>query len=93
MSGCKGHVGACVENNFQEPVTYGGPIVDFRWDNMVSMQFKWLSIREISPPTGYGYTEAEAENDYLYQGPEGYIFASKYNIPNWQSYDGYLGYI
>jgi hypothetical protein len=51
MGGCKGHVGSCVENNCQEPVTYGGPIVNFRWDQMASMQFKWLSVREIVPPT------------------------------------------
>jgi hypothetical protein len=37
--GCKGHVGSCVENNCQDPVTYGGPIVNFRWDQMASMQF------------------------------------------------------
>jgi hypothetical protein len=49
--GCKGHVGSCVENNCQDPVTYGGPIVNFRWDQMASMQFKWLSVREIVPPT------------------------------------------
>ena len=26
------------------------PIVNFRWDQLSSMQFKWLSIREITPP-------------------------------------------
>jgi hypothetical protein len=51
MGGCKGLVGSCVENDCQEPVTYGGPIVNFRWDQMASMQFKWLSVREIVPPT------------------------------------------
>jgi hypothetical protein len=44
-------LGSCVENNCQEPVTYGGPIVNFRWDQMTKMEFKWLSVREIVPPT------------------------------------------
>jgi len=51
VGGCKGHTGSCIENNYRQPVTYGGPIVNFRRDQMGNMQFKLLSVREIVPST------------------------------------------
>jgi hypothetical protein len=32
-------------------ITWGGPIVDFRWDNIDDMDFKNASVREIQPPS------------------------------------------
>ncbi len=32
------------------PVTWGGPIATFRWDTATDVDFKQLSVREISPP-------------------------------------------
>jgi hypothetical protein len=32
-------------------MTWGGPIADFRWDRASDVDFKWLSVREIQPPT------------------------------------------
>jgi hypothetical protein len=29
--------------------TWGGPVVTFGWDNCDTMQFKWMSVREIDP--------------------------------------------
>lgn len=31
------------------PITWGGPIATFRWDNATDVDFKWLSVREIDP--------------------------------------------
>ncbi|WP_237078624.1 discoidin domain-containing protein [Myxococcus xanthus] len=31
------------------PITWGGPIAVFRWDSANDVDFKWLSVREISP--------------------------------------------
>jgi hypothetical protein len=31
------------------PITWGGPIAVFRWDNAPDVDFKWLSVREIWP--------------------------------------------
>ncbi|WP_233583314.1 carbohydrate-binding protein, partial [Corallococcus sp. CA053C] len=31
------------------PITWGGPIATFRWDNAQDVDFKWLSVREIQP--------------------------------------------
>ncbi|MFP2931632.1 discoidin domain-containing protein [Pyxidicoccus sp. 3LG] len=31
------------------PITWGGPIATFRWDNAEDVDFKWLSVREIQP--------------------------------------------
>ncbi|MCP3141910.1 carbohydrate-binding protein [Pyxidicoccus xibeiensis] len=31
------------------PITWGGPIAVFRWDNASDVDFKWLSVREIQP--------------------------------------------
>ncbi|WP_163988760.1 carbohydrate-binding protein [Pyxidicoccus caerfyrddinensis] len=39
---CGGAVGAM-------PITWGGPIATFRWDNANDVDFKWLSVREIQP--------------------------------------------
>ncbi|RKH73266.1 carbohydrate-binding protein [Corallococcus interemptor] len=39
---CGGSVGAM-------PITWGGPIATFRWDNASDVDFKWLSVREIQP--------------------------------------------
>ncbi len=66
MGRCRGSVGSCVENDCQEPVTYGGPILNFRYDNMNKMYFKWLSVREIQPPSSRCSTTASAA--YAYAG-------------------------
>ncbi|RKH03005.1 carbohydrate-binding protein [Corallococcus carmarthensis] len=39
---CGGSVGAM-------PITWGGPIATFRWDNATDVDFKWMSVREIQP--------------------------------------------
>ncbi len=31
------------------PITWGGPIAVFRWDNAKDVDFKWMSVREIQP--------------------------------------------
>jgi hypothetical protein len=31
------------------PISWGGPIAVFRWDNAKDVDFKWLSVREIQP--------------------------------------------
>jgi len=31
-------------------ITWGGPIVTFRWDSATNTDFKWFSVREIEPP-------------------------------------------
>jgi hypothetical protein len=53
MGKCKGPTSDCVEEDCQLPITYGGPIVNFRWDQLDTLQFKWLSVREIQPPTSH----------------------------------------
>jgi hypothetical protein len=30
------------------PITWGGPIATFRWDSASDVDFKWLSVREIT---------------------------------------------
>ena len=61
-------------------VIYGGPIANFRWDNMKSMQFKWLSIREMVPPGSHGPDNTNTKSKVAYasrfQGPQGYILAN-----------------
>lgn len=37
--------------NPDQKITWGGPIVTFRWDSASNVDFKWLSVREIQPPT------------------------------------------
>jgi hypothetical protein len=32
-------------------ITWGGPIATFRWDSATDVDFKWLSVREIQPPS------------------------------------------
>jgi len=32
-------------------ITWGGPITGFRWDRASDVDFKWLSVREIQPPS------------------------------------------
>ena len=32
-------------------MTWGGPIAGFRWDKASDVDFKWLSVREIQPPS------------------------------------------
>ncbi|MBE4753611.1 carbohydrate-binding protein [Corallococcus sp. ZKHCc1 1396] len=39
---CGGSVGAM-------PITWGGPIATFRWDNANDVDFKWMSVREVQP--------------------------------------------
>jgi hypothetical protein len=34
-----------------QKISWGGPIVTFRWDSASNVDFKWLSVREIQPPT------------------------------------------
>ena len=34
-----------------QKITWGGPIATFRWDSASNVDFKWLSVREIQPPT------------------------------------------
>ena len=34
-----------------QKITWGGPISTFRWDSASNVDFKWLSVREIQPPT------------------------------------------
>jgi hypothetical protein len=31
------------------PITWGGPLAVFRWDNAKDVDFKWMSVREIQP--------------------------------------------
>jgi len=37
----------CGGSNPLIPITWGGPIATFRWDNASDVDFKWLSVREI----------------------------------------------
>jgi hypothetical protein len=34
---------------FDQPITWGGPLATFRWDNVKKISFKNLSVREINP--------------------------------------------
>jgi F5/8 type C domain-containing protein len=40
----------CGGSNALMPITWGGPIATFRWDNASDTDFKWLSVREIQVP-------------------------------------------
>jgi hypothetical protein len=44
-----GEHGKCGASNPAMPMTWGGPIATFRWDNASDVDFKWLSVREIQP--------------------------------------------
>ncbi|EAU68357.1 hypothetical protein [Stigmatella aurantiaca] len=39
----------CPGSSAKMPITWGGPIAVFRWDNAPDVDFKWLSVREIWP--------------------------------------------
>ena len=41
----------CGASTPDQKITWGGPIVTFRWDSAPDVDFKWLSVREIQPPT------------------------------------------
>lgn len=41
----------CDASTPDQKITWGGPIVTFRWDSASDVDFKWLSVREIAPPT------------------------------------------
>lgn len=34
-----------------QKISWGGPVANFRWDTATNVDFKWLSVREIQPPT------------------------------------------
>jgi hypothetical protein len=40
------YCGALAANNAM-PLTWGGPLAFFRWDDATDADFKWLSVREI----------------------------------------------
>lgn len=44
-----GSLGSCGGSNSRMPITWGGPVAAFRWDNANDVDFKWLSVREIQP--------------------------------------------
>lgn len=49
-SGGWGNDGGGCGGSSDQIITWGGPIVTFRWDNANNVDFKWLSVREIQPP-------------------------------------------
>jgi len=51
-SGGWGNDGGGCGGSPDQIITWGGPIATFRWDNANDVDFKWLSVREITPPTG-----------------------------------------
>lgn len=44
-----GDQGKCGSSDNAMPLTWGGPIAVFRWDNATDVDFKWLSVRELDP--------------------------------------------
>ena len=42
-----GDASACGASAPAMPITWGGPIAAFRWDNAEDVDFRWLSVREI----------------------------------------------
>jgi hypothetical protein len=46
-----GNEGDRCSGNPDQIITWGGPISGFRWDGASDVDFKWLSIREIQPPS------------------------------------------
>lgn len=104
MGTCRGGVGSCVEQDCQLPITYGGPILNFRYDNMDKMYFKWLSVREIQPgqsdlpdiiDSGQGFGNRYENEIYAYAGKKG-TWQGKYSdmdiTPAESSY-GLAGYV
>jgi hypothetical protein len=49
-SGGWGNDGAGCGGSSDQIISWGGPIVTFRWDNANNVDMKWLSVREIKPP-------------------------------------------
>jgi hypothetical protein len=49
-SGGWGSEGDYCGGNPDQIITWGGPIVTFRWDSATDVDFKNLSVREIQPP-------------------------------------------
>ena len=45
LGGDTRHCGGSVDGM---PLTWGGPIATFRWDSTTDVDFKWLSVRELS---------------------------------------------
>ncbi|HEX8822624.1 MAG TPA: carbohydrate-binding protein, partial [Archangium sp.] len=45
LGGDASHCGGSVD---AMPITWGGPIATFRWDSASDVDFKWLSVREIT---------------------------------------------
>ena len=43
------HMNEC-NGNKNEKITWGGPVVIFRWDNLIDVDIKYASVREIVPP-------------------------------------------
>ncbi len=43
-----GDASVCGGSSDAMPITWGGPIATFRWDNATDVDFKWLSVREIA---------------------------------------------
>jgi hypothetical protein len=43
--------GICKSSNRREIFSWGGSVVIFRMDDAQSIDFKWLSVREIEPTT------------------------------------------
>lgn len=44
-----GDADECGASDPRMPITWGGPVAAFRWDNAEDVDFKWLSVREIVP--------------------------------------------
>jgi hypothetical protein len=42
-----GDSGTCGGDDDMMPLTWGGPLATFRWDDSPDVDFKWLSVREI----------------------------------------------
>ena len=49
-SGGWGNDGAGCGGSSDQIISWGGPIVTFRWDGANNVDMKWLSVREIKPP-------------------------------------------
>lgn len=44
-----GDASHCGGSSDPMPISWGGPIAVFRWDNASDVDFKWMSVREIQP--------------------------------------------